>query len=879
MAGARFVRSDLHVHTYPDTGGDGESLVEYIRTANLRDVGVLGITDHNSVRNVRALLAAAEGSTVLVLPGIEITTHQGHLLGLFAPSRVGELEEFAGPGNLGLRPDPHDGSLRSSRSILHLLEEIHERGGLAIPAHIDRPGGITESMTGTELTELLAHPGLAALEFAKVESLAWFTSSDSDTVRRAAWTARLSVPALAERGLARIMSSDAHSCDQLGRDRARRTLTRLRLDALNFTAVLNALVHNPKARCKAEADLPPTYPRVLEARFEGGFLDDVVVNFSDNLTCFIGGRGSGKSTALIAIRAALGAQLNADEDPDDQDRMPERTTVKFIDRLGNERVAVRQRGTEPVEQAVGASLSLTLADLAQDESGRLVRRYQDEPEEILAFLDKFCDLRKHNEAVAELLDRLSDNAGLVSETAVSGKQKANLEKELVELEASLEAAQQGKIEAVAKYATVLATEGPLLDALKSRIDEITNPDRENAEIDIDSLAQDSNADLTQRPAKDFVEGEGNLRESLATLKASIREAHETYRDSARDAVQPSEALIQAWRARHAQWNDRLRERREELQSQGLKVQVGELDRITQRTAAVRRELTRLRGREERHRESQRERSRLLKKLAAERKLIYERRRATLKKVVSVANSFAVGLTIEVSFEHQGVRNEWSRWLASQFGFRAPRVRRLAEAITPKQFAELMLKKGRQGLVSFEVDGERFFVGAPIDRFEVVFTWPTIFELQTMKLDDRPHIRVREGASQDAREFDHLSTGQQRSVLLSLMLCAERLDPLVLDQPEDHLDAGYIASAVVQHLEHAKERRQVILATHSPNLTVLGDAELVVPMHAAAGRGAPQNEGAVDRPETRQQVCNLLEGGEDAYRRRGERYGFRVTPIE
>jgi hypothetical protein len=35
--------------------------------------------------------------------------------------------------------------------------------------------------------------------------------------------------------------------------------------------------------------------------------------------------------------------------------------------------------------------------------------------------------------------------------------------------------------------------------------------------------------------------------------------------------------------------------------------------------------------------------------------------------------------------------------------------------------------------------------------------------------------------------------------------------------------------VVGHLEQAKERRQVIIATHSANLTVLGDAELVIPM--------------------------------------------------
>jgi ABC-type cobalamin/Fe3+-siderophores transport system ATPase subunit len=140
---------------------------------------------------------------------------------------------------------------------------------------------------------------------------------------------------------------------------------------------------------------------------------------------------------------------------------------------------------------------------------------------------------------------------------------------------------------------------------------------------------------------------------------------------------------------------------------------------------------------------------------------------------------------------------------------------------------------------------------------------------------RPRVQVQEPGASELKSLDELSAGQQRSVLLSLILCAERADPLVLDQPEDHLDAQYIAKSVVRHLEGAKERRQVILATHSPNLTVLGDAELVIPMHVVDGRGQPHAQGAVDRPETRDRVCALLEGGVEAYRKRGERYGLSV----
>jgi predicted ATPase len=154
----------------------------------------------------------------------------------------------------------------------------------------------------------------------------------------------------------------------------------------------------------------------------------------------------------------------------------------------------------------------------------------------------------------------------------------------------------------------------------------------------------------------------------------------------------------------------------------------------------------------------------------------------------------------------------------------------------------------------------------------------VFVLQTMRLEDRPRIEIQEKGNPQPKQFDHLSAGQQRSVLLSLLLCARRSEPLILDQPEDHLDARYIASAVVRHLEAAKEQRQIIIATHSPNLTVLGDAELVIPMHVVDGKGRPFDEGAVDRKVTRDRVCELLEGGVEAYRKRGMRYGFKVTPV-
>jgi hypothetical protein len=144
---------------------------------------------------------------------------------------------------------------------------------------------------------------------------------------------------------------------KVGLDRASRTLTRLRLDDVNFEAVRNAIAFNPKARCKPEEALPASYPWVQSAEFRGGFLDGVSLEFSPNLTCIIGGRGSGKSTALVAIRAALSADTPGD-DPDEAGRMPDETVVRFIDAAGSEREVIRRRGEEAVDPQSGSPIRL-----------------------------------------------------------------------------------------------------------------------------------------------------------------------------------------------------------------------------------------------------------------------------------------------------------------------------------------------------------------------------------------------------------------------------------------------------------------------------------------------------------------------------------------
>jgi predicted ATPase len=849
-----------------------------VESALARELAVLAVTDHNDVVGAPQVMEAAEGSGLLVLPGIEISTNEGHLLAIFAPEALPTLQAFAVPSHLGLKRIAHTNGLRTARSMVDLVEEIAAAGGLAIPAHVDSKDGIQEAMTPRALSDLLASPGLAALEFTNRESLTtWFSRDDPDSSRRAAWLGRLGSNPVADRGLARVMSSDAHSPDKVGGDRPSRTMTRLRLDEPTFESVRNALVSNPKARCKAEADLPQAYPRIVSSSFEGGFLDGVSVDFSPNLNTFIGGRGSGKSTALIAIRAALGANPTGDENPDERGRMPDKTTVLFVDRAGNHRTAVRERGGFAQDPQTGAPISLDLADMGQGATGKLARGYVDDPGGLREFLDAFVDLDGHRQRQGDLLGQLGDNATRITSNDRDPQEFEALTSQVKQLEDSVRIAQQGNLEELARYATQLTAETNLITELEALTAELTDAGMEPMSVDLIAMASTSGVDPQRQPIKEFLgsdEGIDNLLAGLARKRGDLRAQAE--RDLTTSAT-PLKLRVDEWKSRHAAYVTKMEARRAELDAQGLTIQAGEIMRVVGRLDQARKRLADLAARRTACSAAKRERVKLLNAFHEDRDAEHQRRKATLKAVVAAVNAQADegSLRVHIAVEANADDQLWCRWLTTTFSFRQPRVGRVANEISPRAFSEA-LHQGRSALESLKIDGDSLSA----DQVEAILakrSWSTIFELETMVRDDRIRLEVQEPEGPRPKPFDHLSAGQQRSVLLSMLLSADRDQPLIVDQPEDHLDASYIATSIVRQLETAKERRQVILATHSPNLTVLGDAELVIPMFASQGTSRPRDAGAVDRPDTRAHVCTLLEGGRDAYRRRGERYGFDVRP--
>ena len=132
---------------------------------------------------------------------------------------------------------------------------------------------------------------------------------------------------------------------------------------------------------------------------------------------------------------------------------------------------------------------------------------------------------------------------------------------------------------------------------------------------------------------------------------------------------------------------------------------------------------------------------------------------------------------------------------------------------------------------------------------------------------------RKGDGQDFQSIGQASAGQRAAAMLAFLL-AHGNEPLVLDQPEDDLDNHLIYGLVVQQIRSNKLRRQLIIVTHNPNIVVNGDAELIHVLDFNHQCHVKQT-GSLQDKAMRSEVCQVMEGGEEAFERRYQRLGREV----
>lgn len=145
-----------------------------------------------------------------------------------------------------------------------------------------------------------------------------------------------------------------------------------------------------------------------------------------------------------------------------------------------------------------------------------------------------------------------------------------------------------------------------------------------------------------------------------------------------------------------------------------------------------------------------------------------------------------------------------------------------------------------------------------------------------------HIAIRYSVDYEAIDIRKLSPGTRGIVLLLLYLALDDADdrPLIIDQPEENLDPKSIFDELVTLFLKAKAKRQVIMVTHNANLVINTDADQIVVATAgphAAGELPPitYTSGGLEDAAIRKSVCDILEGGERAFKERARRLRVRL----
>ncbi len=470
-SGADFVRADLHIHSY---GGSFDVTDETMTPENIVDaaiskqISVIAITDHNEIENVQKALLHAAGKNILVIPGMEISTTQGHLLVYF--DSYENLRKFFG------KLDVSPGKQTCNQGIAECLDSAQLHNGVGILAHIELSSGF-EQMIGRfnqHMENVVTHKNLCGFEISNKESITFYTNDDSNQDRKNLIKLRrqkLSLPF--DFDLPKFMSSDSHTLSKLGVNAdGDSKLTRIKLDSLDFQSFCIAL-QNSSSRIRLEDAIPERIPRFIGLKIQGGLLDKQIVKFSNNLTCIIGGRGTGKSTLLESLKESSGNGNRASVV--DSDVWANEITLLYEDETGLLHELSREKNSEVFnhKDPLKGITKIPIECYGQGETASTIQHSDSNPQVLIDFLDSFIDLKALEIEDDEVRNLLIENQSEVNKCRIDVDNIPETEKQKAIYEAKLEQLEKDKAGDLVRNQAALLKERDIRNTIAADLNELT----------------------------------------------------------------------------------------------------------------------------------------------------------------------------------------------------------------------------------------------------------------------------------------------------------------------------------------------------------------------------------------------------------------------
>jgi DNA repair ATPase RecN len=895
--------------------------MECVRTAG---VEIIALADHNDASWIATMTAAGEAADVVVFPGVEVTTGSGadgiHLIIIGERGRTTAdfdelLSRVCGFGGDYPRLDAAQGTPASApRTLMQILDDLPE-GYLAIAPHAFNDNGIASKHTinGDLRWKALHHERLGAIDVGDVRDLA----------NSASWHARFArreldhFPCLP--GLAFVSTSDAYSLDRFGE-----RFTWIRMAEPTLEALRQAFLdHEVRIVCDWDDDHPAgslpnevghAWIRQVAMHGLSTASDPLEVEFDPRLTVIIGGRGSGKSSVVAALRLLYGdvdglpAQAQAEFDElrsavftdallDAEHRLAhsgERQTASWTHAAGPQTV---RGGVEDAEGAPTAT-DFKVRVINQKELFERAAHSSDDP----------------SATSRNLLVMVDDD--LATGSAGPGGPAA--------FDASLDEAQTAWISAARAYQSELEATAQR-DVVAARVEELRrqvaafdNPEskmrRERNDLliaqrdwlntttaelrsGLDGLRQDLDIRLPpagpappagEDPASEADRELAEVRERLAALGIEARSAVVAALDPVEEKIaqlindlegQPWKQAVDGAVADAQTYLEQLAE---------LGVDPDEYERIRARLGE---EIAALEQIDQRL-------ARLPDLQAAEQStwqavegLLEDRRRRRDKLLKEVAERSEL---LRFSLTPRADVTQWCRRVRNLLNLRAdgflddvPALGRWLWSSQPHDVQQIRHEQWRRACVT----GDLTVLGAQASMRP---TW------QQRIADLDPIVRARLGSeiADDIVAMEFLredgdpvvdgdwkpltagSPGQRSAAMLSFVM-HHGVEPLVLDQPEDDLDTEWITQLVVQQLRTSRWARQLIVVTHNANIPVNADAERVIVLENHDGwirvrqttvaNQVVMHVGALEQPQVRRDIQQIMEGGVVAFVRREKRY--------
>jgi AAA domain, putative AbiEii toxin, Type IV TA system len=340
-----------------------------------------------------------------------------------------------------------------------------------------------------------------------------------------------------------------------------------------------------------------------------------------------------------------------------------------------------------------------------------------------------------------------------------------------------------------------------------------------------------------------------------------------------------------WTGKEKDIQDQIDKKKQELESQGIPFDLGKINQISKDINELSIRVKKLENYQI-----------VLKTLEADRKVLINKRQELKSKLFDLRNVFANtinanlkntldGLYITVKFDAGKCSEEFEKSLKSVMDWRTsqvPKAGLIVKQMNPLEFVEACKKRSIDKFSNLK-DGNNNRLLNDSEINSIIYKIKnnhTFEDFEAIEYEDRPSILVTKiyidesgKTINNTKSISQLSLGQQQSVLLGILMLSKSKKPLIIDQPEDNLDSEFIFKTIVRNLRKIKEQRQVILVTHNPNIAVLGDAELIIPLKSTSIKSHVLSSGSIDRSDTRKLCCEILEGGQSAFEQRKIIYGI------